>query len=46
MWRDEGALIALSVSTLFMVVAWVMRHVFVRILKNGADEPGQKDNHE
>ena len=46
MWRDEGAWIALGVSALFVVVAWVMHHVFVRILKNGATEPQQKENHE
>ena len=46
MWRDEGAWIALGVSALFVVVAWVMHPVFVHILKNGATEPAQKENHE
>jgi hypothetical protein len=46
MWRDEGAWIALGVSALFVVVALVMHRVFVRILKNGATEPAQKENHE
>ncbi len=46
MWRGEGAWIALGVSALFVVVAWVMHRVFVRILKNGATEPAQKENHE
>ncbi|WP_291939802.1 hypothetical protein [Limnohabitans sp.] len=46
MWRDEGAWIALGVSALFVVVAWVMHRVFVRILKNGASEPTQKENYE
>jgi hypothetical protein len=34
------------VSSLFVVVARVMRRVFVRILKTGAAEPAQKENHE
>jgi hypothetical protein len=46
MWRDAGAWIALGVSALFVVVAWVMHRVFVRILKNCATEPAQKENHE
>ena len=46
MWHDEGAWIAVGVSALFVVVALVMHRVFVRILKNGATEPAQKENHE
>jgi hypothetical protein len=46
MWRDEGAWIALGMSALFVVVAWVMHRVFVRILKSGATEPEKKENHE
>jgi hypothetical protein len=33
-------------SALFVVVAWVMHRAFVHILKNGATEPEQKENHE
>jgi hypothetical protein len=46
MWRDAGTWIALGVSALFVAVAWVMHRVFVRILKNGATEPAQKEHHE
>jgi hypothetical protein len=46
MWHDEGAWIAVGVSALFVVVALVMHRVFVRILKTGATEPAQKENHE
>ena len=46
MWHDEGAWIAVGVSALFVVVGLVMHRVFVRILKTGANEPGQKENHE
>ena len=46
MWHDEGAWIAVGVSALFVVVGLVMHRVFVRILKNGAAEPAQKENHE
>jgi hypothetical protein len=46
MWQDEGAWIALGVSLLFGVVGLLMHRIFVRILKNGATEPGQEKNHE
>ena len=46
MWRGEGAWIALSMTSLFLVVAGVMHSAFVRILKSGAAEPVQKENHE
>ncbi len=46
MWRDEGTWIALGVSALFVVVGWVMHRIFVRILKNGANEPDQENHHE
>jgi hypothetical protein len=46
MWQGEGAWIAGGVSALFVVVGLVMHRVFVRILKNGAIEPAQKENHE
>ncbi len=46
MWHDKGAWIAVGVSALFVVVGLVMHRIFVRILKNGATEPRQKENHE
>jgi hypothetical protein len=46
MWHDEGAWITVGVSALFVVVGLVMHRVFVRILKNGATAPAQKENHE
>jgi hypothetical protein len=46
MWQDAGAWIALGVSAGFLVVAWLMHRIFVRILKNGATEPEQKVHHE
>jgi hypothetical protein len=33
-------------TSLFLVVAGVMYSAFVRILKSGAAEPVQKENHE
>ncbi len=46
MWQGEGAWIALGVSALFVVVGLVMHRIFVRILKNGANEPDQENYHE
>lgn len=46
MWQGEGAWIALGISAFFLLVAWWMHRIFVRILKTGASEPGQKENHE
>ncbi|WP_199222026.1 hypothetical protein [Limnohabitans sp. Jir72] len=46
MWREEGAWIALGVSALFVVAGVVMHHVFVRILKTGADASDRKNQHE
>ena len=39
MWRDTGIWIALGISALFVVVAFVMHRVFLKILKNGSVEP-------
>jgi len=33
MWQDPGTWIALGVSVVFIIVAFVMHRVFVRILK-------------
>ena len=33
MWRDPGAWIAIGISMLFLVVAFGMHRVFVKILK-------------
>jgi hypothetical protein len=45
-WQGEGVWIAVGVSALFVVVGLAMHRIFVRILKNGATEPGQEKNHE
>ncbi|HMS27525.1 MAG TPA: hypothetical protein PKC80_09155 [Burkholderiaceae bacterium] len=37
-WQDEGAWIAIGISVLFLVAAFVMHRVFVRILKNGTSD--------
>ncbi len=34
MWQDEGAWIALGVSALFLVAAFVMHRIFVKILRS------------
>lgn len=39
MWRDTGIWIALGISALFVVVAFVMHRVFLKILTNGSVEP-------
>jgi hypothetical protein len=39
MWRDPGTWIALGVSALLLVAAFVPHRVFVKILKNGSAEP-------
>ena len=38
MWQDEGTWIALGISALFLVVAFVMHGVFKKILKGPAPE--------
>jgi hypothetical protein len=43
MWRDPGTWIALGVSALFLVAALVMHRVFVKILKNGSQEPPEHE---
>ena len=41
-WHDEGTWIALGMSALFLVMAWGMHRVFVKVLKSGA--PEQQEN--
>ena len=36
LWQDEGIWIALGISALFLVAAFVMHRVFVKVLKSGA----------
>jgi hypothetical protein len=38
-WQDEGSWIALGISALFLVAAFVMHRVFVKVLKSGASAP-------
>lgn len=33
LWSDPGTWIALGVSALFLVAAWVMHRVFLKVLK-------------
>ncbi|MEW6466506.1 MAG: hypothetical protein AB1434_11510 [Pseudomonadota bacterium] len=33
LWNDAGAWIAIGISVLFLVVAWVMHRVIVKVLK-------------
>ncbi len=44
-WQDEGTWIALGISALFVVVAFVMHGVFVKVLQSGAS-PQQESPHE
>ncbi len=48
--QDEGAWIAIGISVLFLVAAFVLHRVFVRILKNGTTDAQSGDakepNHE
>jgi len=46
LWRDDGTWIAWGVSALFLLAAGIMHELFVRILKDGATEPAQKEKHE
>lgn len=46
MWNDEGAWIAIGISVLFLVAAFIMHRVFMKILKGpaaGLDKELQKD---
>lgn len=39
MWQDPGLWIALGISALFVVAGVVIHQVFVRVLKQGSEEP-------
>lgn len=39
LWNDAGAWIAIGISVLFLVVAWVMHRVIVKVLKSPAPAP-------
>lgn len=39
LWADTGAWIAIGISVLFLVVAWVMHRVIVKVLKNPRSAP-------
>ncbi len=41
--QDEGAWIAIGISVLFLVAAFVMHRVFVQILKNGTSDATSSD---
>lgn len=41
MWQDEGTWIALGVSALFLVAAFVMHRIFMKILRSPA--PGERE---
>lgn len=38
LWSDPGTWIALGVSAVFLLAAWVMHRVFLKVLK-GPDQP-------
>ncbi len=38
LWHDEGTWIALGVSALFLVAAFVMHRVFVKVLQSESPE--------
>lgn len=39
LWSDPGTWIALGVSALFLVTAWVMHRVFLKVLKAPVPDP-------
>lgn len=39
LWSDPGTWIALGVSALFLVAAWVMHRVFLKVLKAPDPDP-------
>jgi hypothetical protein len=41
--NTDGAWIAMGVSVLFIVAGLIMHRVFVKILKNGSQEPDPND---
>lgn len=38
MWQDEGTWIALGVSALFLVAAFAMHRIFIKILRGPAPD--------
>ena len=44
LWQDEGTWIALGISALFLVTAFVMHRVFVNVLKSGALQQQEKQD--
>ena len=44
LWHDEGTWIALGISALFLVAAFVMHRVFVNVLKSGVPEQQEKQD--
>ena len=44
-WQDQGTWIALGISALFVVVAFVMHRAFVKVLQSGVP-PQQESPHE
>ena len=42
MWQNEGGWIGLGVSALSLALAFVIRRVFVKILKGSAPSPDQE----
>ena len=44
LWHDEGTWIALVISALFLVVAFVMHRVFVNVLQSGLPRQQEKQD--
>ena len=42
MLNDEGAWVAIGISLLFLVAAFVMHRIFVKILKGPAPDKGKQ----
>jgi len=45
-WSDVGTWIALGVSALFLVAAFVLHRVFVKVLKQGSQTEPTEKTHE
>jgi len=45
LWHDEGDWIALGISALFLVAAFAMHRVFVKVLQSSAP-PQKESSHE
>jgi hypothetical protein len=44
LWHDEGTWIALGISALFLLVAFVMHRVFVNVLQSEASRQQEKQD--